>query len=370
VLSADVVDCRMLSSPIGQDDTAGVGGSERDGQMAARTTGAAFDEFDAALNLDQRERELAQRRHREVTEVLMAAGVASSTFLQGSFARKTMLKPLKDVDMIVLLAEVYRKAWFIDGQGAPAAAMAVIRQAVAARWPSARFDEDKQPAHALQVTFVDCPFTFDLVPAFEDRNTVEGVFIADRDLDRWEWSNTRTLRRVVIERNLLTGGAFVHQVRMGKSFKSNEPTLGKLCGLVIESLWYQAIMKKMPHSTAMVTALDHAAVAVMGDVHDPTEVDNLAEDWTQSERFQYSQTFRIAAKRGREALRLAADGDHQAAIEIWKTVFGEPFPDASAQSAAQALSALTGGSITSAGRAVTSARGAQTNRPARSWRTQ
>jgi hypothetical protein len=70
--------------------------------MAPRTTTGAFDEFDAALNLDPREREKAERRHHEITDVLIAAGIAASTFLQGSFARKTMPKPLKDVDMVIV----------------------------------------------------------------------------------------------------------------------------------------------------------------------------------------------------------------------------------------------------------------------------
>lgn len=61
---------------------------------------AAFGIFDTELNLDPTERDKAMRRHQEITEVLTAAGVAASTFLQGSFARKTMPKPLKDVDMV------------------------------------------------------------------------------------------------------------------------------------------------------------------------------------------------------------------------------------------------------------------------------
>ncbi|MEV4415592.1 nucleotidyltransferase [Catellatospora sp. NPDC049609] len=337
--------------------------------MAPRSTAESFDEFDASLNLDPLEREQAQRRHQEITEVLTVVGIAKSTFLQGSFARKTMPKPLKDVDMVVLLAEVYRAPWFGPGRGGPAAAMAEIRAAVASRWPNARFDAEKQSPHALQVTFSDCTFTVDLVPAFDDPEGSEDVFIADRDLDRWEWSNTRTLRRVVTERNLETLGAFVHQVRMGKAFKSHEPVLEKLCGLAVESLWYAAIKKKMPHATAMVTAFEYAAVAVQGKVLDPTGVDDLAKDWTPGERHMFSQAFALAAKRGREALRLAADGEHQGAIEIWFALFGEPFPAPSTQTAAQALSALSAGSITSTGRAVASQRGAQVNRPARSWRT-
>lgn len=345
------------------------GGWEPNTHMAPRTTAEAFDEFDAALNLDPREREQAQRRHQEITEVLTAAGIAKSTFLQGSFARKTMPKPLKDVDMVVVMADVDRNRWFGVGRGGPAAAMAAIRAAVTAHWPEARFDVDKRPAHALQVTFPDCTFTVDLVPAFDDPDGSEDVFIADRDLDRWESSNTRTLRRVISERNLATAGVFVHQVRMGKALKSNQPALEKLCGLVIESLWYEAITKKMPYPIATVTALTHAATTVLGEVRDPTGVDDLAKDWTPGERHTFSQTFAIAAKQGREALRLAVDNEHRGAIEIWFELFGEPFTGPPAQTAAQALSALRAGSITSTGRAVTSQRGAQTNRPARSWRT-
>jgi hypothetical protein len=40
----------------------------------------------------------------------------------------------------------------------------------------------------------------------------------------------------------------------------------------------------------------------------------------------FIQSFRMAAKRGQEALRPSADGGHEAAIEIWSAVFGEPFP--------------------------------------------
>jgi tRNA nucleotidyltransferase (CCA-adding enzyme) len=82
--------------------------SAQKGQMLATskrtptTVNAAFNEFDEALNLDPNERKAAQDRHRQISDVLSEAGLAVTTFLQGSFARKTMLKPLKDVDMVVV----------------------------------------------------------------------------------------------------------------------------------------------------------------------------------------------------------------------------------------------------------------------------
>lgn len=304
------------------------------------------------------------KRHQVITEVLTKAGMAASTFLQSSFARKTMPKPLKDVDMVIVLSEDFRQAWFGTGKGGPAAAMARLRREIEKHWPDARFDVTDKPAHALQITF-----PVDLVPAFADAEGGEDVFIADRELDRWERSNTRTLRRVVVERNQATGGVFVHQVRMGKAFKSDKPELQDLCGLVIESLCYGAITKKVAHATAMVALFEHAASAVMGKVMDPTGVDDLADEWTSSDRTTYSKVFATAAARGREALSLAADGEHEAAIDFWHSVFGNPFPAPRPQTSAQALTALPAGRITPAGRAVSSPRGAQPNRPARSWRT-
>jgi hypothetical protein len=246
--------------------------------------------------------------------------------------------------------------------------MAAFRAAIADAFPDAQFDVEDSPAHALQVTFPDCPFTFDLVPAFTDSDGGEDVYIADREQDRWEWSNTRTLNRVISERNQDTLGTFVHQVRMGKEYKAQEPELGELCGLVMESFAYAAILQRMPHDRALLAVFEHAAVAVHGKVLDPTGVDDLAAEWTAAQRATYSQIFARAASSAREAITLAADGEHAAAIDVWHSVLGDAFPEARTQTSAQTLSGLVAGSITSTGRAVSSKGGVQPNRPARSWR--
>jgi hypothetical protein len=331
------------------------------------TTKAAFAAFDEALNLDPAERAAAERRHREITECLVDSGVAESTFLQGSFARKTMPKPLKDVDMIILLPAALLLSW--RQPGGPAAAFEAIRMAVQASFPGALFDVDKQADHALQVTFPDLPFTFDLVPAFADPNGGEDVFIADRKLDRWERSNTRQLRRVVLERNVSTAGTFVHQVRMLKAFRKHHQPLHDMSSLVMESIGYAAILTRQAHQEALVAAFDWAAANVYGKVLDPTGVDDLAASWTPAERGAYEQVFTEAAKRGHEALGLEADGEHDAVTEIWRTLLGDDFPASPPQQYGDALAALAGGSITIAGRAVPSQRGNQLVRPGRSWRS-
>lgn len=341
------------------------GRNEHDSTMNDTTKGA-FAAFDEQLNLHPRERKNAQKRHGDITDHLVGARLAIGTFLQGSFARKTMLKPLKDVDMIIRmhprLEEILRRP------GGPAYAMRLIRAAVADKYPNARFDVDDTPAHALQVTFPDIDFTFDLVPAL-DADDSEIVYIADRENDVWEWSNTRTLNRIISTRNKATDGRFVHQVRMLKSYKKDHPALDDTCGLLWEAFAHETVTGLLEHSQSLADTLALAAHAVTGPVFDPTGVDDLTAGWTAAQRTAYAAALRDAARRAAEARRLEQDGQHAAAIEIWHGLIGDAFPAAEAQSVAEALRALAAGSITSTGRAVTSARGQQPARPARSWRT-
>jgi hypothetical protein len=333
--------------------------------IPAKTVAAAFDTFDQAINLDTSERDRAQARHREVSDCLIEAAIAKSTFLQGSFSRKTMRRPLKDVDMVV----VFPAQFWPDLEHYPAKALDLLKQPLRERFRGIiRFDVHDRPAKALQVIFDDCPFTFDLVAGFEDPAGGEDMFIANRETGTWERSNSRTLRRVVAERNQATNGRFVHQVRMVKEFKAQHPELKELCGLACEALTYAAVTRKMAHADAVAATMRQAAITVMGPVMDPTGADDLSVKWTSEQRRSFAAVLRGGADRAGEALRLDADGAPDAAIDVWCSMLGEDFPAAASQSESDALRYLAGGSVTSSGRATSSPRGAQPLRPARAWR--
>jgi hypothetical protein len=73
---------------------------------------AAFEQFDSAISLSPVERARAMVRHQKINVVLTDTGLAVTTFLQGSFARKTMRRPLKDVDIVVLLPAALMAEYF------------------------------------------------------------------------------------------------------------------------------------------------------------------------------------------------------------------------------------------------------------------
>lgn len=201
---------------------------------------AAFATFDENLNLDPRERKRAPQVHNDMRDALSADGLVVDSFLQGSFARKTMLKPLKDVDVVLLLNPNLRNA--LRAPDGPGLAMEAFKPRVLTRFPDALFDQGEEPSgKALRVSVPDCAFTVDLMPAFEEDPPTEYVLIGDRHEGSWRHSNTRIQRRRVRERNQDTGGRFVHQVRMVKAYrKHHEGTLDFVSGIVMESLAFAA----------------------------------------------------------------------------------------------------------------------------------
>jgi hypothetical protein len=327
----------------------------------------AFAAFDENLNLDPDERDRAQQVHNDMRDAVGEGDLVVGSFLQGSFARKTMLKPLKDVDVVLLLTPALRDRYRApDG---PSRAMEDFQRRVLKAFPDARFDQGEEPAgKALRVSLPNCDFTVDLVPAFDEDPPTEYVLIGDRHEGAWERSNTRIQRRKVSERNKVTGGRFVHQVRMLKAYrKHHEEQLDFVKGIVMESLAYAAIRSEQADAEAVRTVLRHAASAVYGPVYEPAGEDDVTAKWTPQQRATAAHAFGDAANRADEAVRLDAAGDPDGAIDAWQALLGQDFPKPPARPLKDAAAAWGSGSVSKTGR-PSATKGADQQAPAgRSW---
>lgn len=322
----------------------------------------AFEEFDRDLQLDPDERRRAEDLHNEITALLRKAGIIESAFLQGSFARKTMLGPLRDIDKVLVLSVAL--AHLHDDPKGPEIAMDHIEAELRKAYPDATF---RRTRHSLEIDFGALTFCFDAVPAFETTTEDDDVEIANRDRGTWDRSNTRTLIRVVAERNQACDGLFVRQVRMAKQFVKH--TLdGALPGLHTESVVYSTITEKLEHAEACARIFAAGAKLLQGDYYEPTGTDMISRRLDREVRERARCAFVDAAERAREARRLAEAGDHVNAIRIWHQLFGNPFPEPPAQSVDSAFAASVGGSITSSGSVSRTRAGRQSAPPTRPWR--
>lgn len=328
----------------------------------------AFKAFDKKLKLDPEVAKQARDVAATLEQCLRDAGLLQSRLLQGSFGRKTMRPPLKDVDMVVVLPD--RLAECRTAPGMSEWAMNEFRKAIVAANVVTRvaFDVKEAHAHALQLTIPGLDFTVDLVPAFETESPDDGwLYIADREKDQWtKLSDVRRLRDKVATRNQECGGVWVNQVREAKHSLDRDVEVKKLvCGLLVESVAYDAVTKKMAPQQAMV-AIFTVAVDKLSGPYAGLAQDDLTRKWSGAERAQVLRFFEENRRKAVEAVRLENAPDPVAALYLWRDVFGDLFPQGDV-SFAERLKTIgqVGGAVTPDGVLTTAAGNA---RPSRPWR--
>jgi hypothetical protein len=283
----------------------------------------AFDSFDEKLKLDPSERLQAETFHRKLTTRLMTDRIISDAFLQGSFARKTMLKPLRDIDKVVILDP--RHSHFFTEVGGSSLAAGLVETALRGYYPDATFDRTR---HSIQIDLGADTFSFDVVPAFEAEDGTTDVMIMDLKTGSWKRSNTRTLMDIVAKRNTACDGAFIHQVRFVKHW--SRYVLGdRLPGLHVEAIAFACVGQLLDHAEAVARVFKCGAQLLSQGVgyKDPTGVDELSTKITEIDREAARQAFITASSQASQALAFDGVRNHDAAVSTWSSIFGAPFSD-------------------------------------------
>lgn len=281
-----------------------------------------FDALDDNLKLDPVERQRAQKTHNHLGDLLVKAGVAKRTRLQGSFARHTMLGPkLKDIDKVVELVDGLADS--LTKPGGSRRAMKLIKDALAPHLPGAQFEVKK---HALGINLPADGFTFDAVPAFNPEDGSGWIHIADTEDDAWELSNTYILIDTISARNQVCDGRFVRQVRMVKQAAHHAKLGDVLPGLHVETFTYHAVGSKQEHADAAAATLAKGAQLLDGHYTDPTGWDRISDRLPAKDIATARMGMRRLATKAARAQQLAASGDETEAAHVWADIFGEPFP--------------------------------------------
>ncbi len=315
-----------------------------------------FDALDDNIKLSDAVREQAQKVHNHLGDLVVEAGVAKRTRLQGSFARRTMLGPeLRDIDKIIEMDD----KWWSDPHcvSGPRKVISLVHNTLAPHLPGARFEAKK---HALAITLPRNGFNFDAVPAFNLEDGSDWIRIADTEDDRWEPSNSYILIDTITARNQQCDGKFVRQVRMVKQTIRNAGLSDVLPGLHVETFTYYAVSTAVDHADAVAATLAMGAKLLGGPYVDPTETDQISDRLSPTAVARAKSGMQRLAGRAAAAQRLAASGKEIAAARVWAEVFGNPFPQPRTDEKARLQSLNTGPGVAATG--ATAARHTPTTR--------
>ncbi len=277
--------------------------------------------------------ELTDREHAEASAQQVAlrdrlrlhlAGVIDSR-LVGSYRRGTAIRPLKDIDVFVVLDARHHRR---DVPEAPLRLLQTIERALRASYPSHR---PRIQGRSVNIGFSGTEIEYDIVAAFAPTWTgsadTEPAYyeIPDRRVSTWIRTNPAKHREACIAANDRAGGMLNGLIKAVKHWNRDH---GKpLSGFHIEVMSYSAFWSKPDDPrTGLRDLFQHLATAVQSACPDPAGLGPAIDaDLTSQERAHARKLLLGAAQVAQAAVDAERKRDGDTAITRWRSLLGDVF---------------------------------------------
>jgi hypothetical protein len=283
----------------------------------------AFEMYRSNLEITKREHARATARWRQVCTGLGDAFEVEDTFLIGSYARHTMPRPLRDVDILCVLTastgqvERYRTAH-------PGEVLAAFCGELQLRYPHCELGVARRAVAVVLGSGHDA-MCFDIVPAFE--RGAGGYEIPDLHLGYWVAADPMHHAKLAAEKDQECDGRWKPLIRMIKSWNRyvgepvRPPFLIEVMGLDLVRGDCDAYPMEMGEFFAK------AASRVTEDWPDPAGLAPDVNDVVMpEERAVAASALRKAHEAATRAQSLEDEGLESEAILAWRDLLGPSFP--------------------------------------------
>lgn len=290
------------------------------------TVNEAFSKFKSRLELTAREQQDASRRQRRIREILGTEFDVEHDFLTGSYRRHTKTKPLKDVDIFIVLGEdcvPYREK-------PPGEILEAFRAVLAREYGQHRVSVQRRSVRVdFGVTVVDDltdqVMSFDVTPAF----ATDGHYvIPDRTTGDWMPTDPRVHEAKATEANERLDGRWKPIVKMIKKWNDHHEKpispsfLIEVMSLELLTVWGG------PYTRELKAWFATAAYAIDETWPDPAGLGHPVSD-----RISSDPRLRDAAQRAlkeaeaicTDALNHESNGRTGQALDLWQGLFGPAF---------------------------------------------
>lgn len=200
----------------------------------ARDVENALRRIAAEIEPTRAQKEGAQRSHNHLRALLDSGQIASrirGSYLSGSYARDTAIRPLDDVDIIFEIEPSYWESGLLRTLPAPDRVLQSFATAIRRRYPSTSVYSQRRSVR-LNLNHLD----IDVVPAIPDTSDPGLILIPDRQSDDWIKSSPLRHSEVASRVNSKRSGRFKPLVKLAKFWNSNLPGTTRCKSFTIETL--------------------------------------------------------------------------------------------------------------------------------------
>ena len=286
----------------------------------------AFTKFKGRLELTDIEQQDASSRQQRIRALVSSAFAVDSDFLTGSYSRDTKTKPLKDVDIFIVLgdSELHYKGEHPDN------VLNAFRKTLATQYGESRVALQRRSVRVdFGANLVDdlsgAVMSFDVTPAFSDD---DHYVIADRDSMDWMATNPKIHATKATDANRNFDGQWKPLVKMIKKWNEHQgkpikPSfLIEVIALELLKDWGGSYPREL--KAWFATAID----AIDMTWSDPAGLGHPVSDRMSADAGLRASA-RLALKQAEavctEALVHERNGRTGTALDAWQSLFGPAF---------------------------------------------
>jgi hypothetical protein len=265
----------------------------------------------------------AKAAHEKVREQLRtdegSKEAHKDTFLSGSYARRTAINDINDVDVICVFDLDHTTT-------APEVVLRWLEGILSNYYKEPRPQGRSVGAKAAKGVWLD------IVPATLVSVDDGPLWIPDRNAKEWVQTHPKGQIAATISKNKTTNGFFVQTVKLLKAWRDRLPTeSARLKSYILETLIHQTIGVPPSHAAAIVNVLEGVVSSysvyhntnIVPALYDPGyPTVNVTKRWTVEEFNDFMTQVKSAAATARTAFD---SSDETESRKQWRKIFGSKF---------------------------------------------
>lgn len=283
----------------------------------ATTITTSFQKLKENLEITGLQKSTTSTRQENVRDAIKDEINVLDSFLTGSYARSTMIAPLEeaDIDILIVLDSKYYES---DGQ---ASLLDKIKRVLLKTYT--KTPKISRNGQAVTITFKD--FIVDVVPAFKRKG--EGYLIPNSAKSIWIATNPKIHVDIMAEKNQNHNGDLVPIVKMIKGWNRNinYSFVSFRLELLAINIFENVTISNYPSGIRYF--FDKGREKIKYKAKDPVpyggEISGLRNIATQEKAVS---RFETAYNRAIKAEQYEKNGNIQNAVDEWRKIFGEYFP--------------------------------------------